>query len=141
MAEKVIYWFGEMLLKKVKGKRRPLRARTYRVGCPFCWEWLPTPVARRDVFSGDGCLGGRCECGAFFVVDETGKLGGQALLDLQALACDGDLDRALRLTAGADFELKQKALADTTGQFRGRVRGKNPTGPRIWSLRLAQPDG
>ncbi len=54
-----------------------------RVGCPFCWEWIPKPEQMIAVFSGDGCLGGRCSCGAGFVIDETGHSGGQALLDAQ----------------------------------------------------------
>jgi len=124
-----------MLLKK-KRKRRPLKPRSHRVGCPFCWEWLPDPQHRLDVFSGEGCQGGRCECGAFFVVDETGKLGGQALLDLQALACDGDLDRAMQLVSGTDFELKRKSVNDATPQFRGRVQGQGSNGPQIWALLL-----
>ena len=52
--------------------------RAARVGCPFCWEWIPTPTQEKDVFSPEGCLGGRCTCGAVFVIDETGRLGGQA---------------------------------------------------------------
>ena len=125
-----------MLIKKNRRKRSKLRTPNTRAGCPFCWEWLPQPSRRLDVFSGDGCLGGRCECGAFFVVDETGKLGGQALLDLQALACGGDLDRAIRLISDVDFELKKKPINDTTGHYRGRVQGQNPTGPQIWALLL-----
>ena len=48
--------------------------------------------------------GGRCRCGAHFVLDITGRLGGEALLDLLALLEDGDLDRALALQADVDYE-------------------------------------
>jgi hypothetical protein len=51
--------------------------------CPFCEEGVPAPGRVMTVFTPDGCLAERCSCGAVYAVDETGRLGGQALLDIQ----------------------------------------------------------
>jgi hypothetical protein len=98
-----------------------------RVGCPFCWEWIPTPRNVMDVFSADGCLGGRCSCGAAFVVDETGRSGGQALLDAQALVCDGDLDAALALESRVDVEIVERGA---------RRFGASSLKPKVWFAKL-----
>ncbi len=85
------------------------------------------------VFTGGGALGGNCtECGAFFVFEESGRLGGQATMDLQAMAADGDLDRALTLRPGIDCEIRKKHLND--GE-----RGRNPTSPKVWALKMGPP--
>lgn len=124
-----------MLKKKTQRKRRRLRARTFRAGCPFCWEWLPPAEVQHEVFSASGCVGGRCECGAYFVVDETGRLGGVALMDLQALAANGDLDRALAWRDGENCEIKSKPLTAATPSFAGRTQEHDRSGPRVWALR------
>ena len=123
------------LLRKRK-KRRTLRSWLPEIGCPFCWEWLPAPKPQPATFSGSECKGGRCECGAFFVVDETGKAGGTALLDVQAVACGGDLDRAMTLTEGKDFELKKKDIMGGSRTVSGAVRGHSHMSPMLWSIRL-----
>lgn len=117
-------------------KRRRLRLRVPRAGCPFCWEWLPPPEPLSGVFSERGAVGGRCVCGAWFVVDETGRLGGIALMDLQALASAGDLERAVELRDGVDCEIKSKPLVGATRSFGGRTRDDQKRGPRVWALRL-----
>jgi hypothetical protein len=122
-------------MKLKKPKKKTLKARIPRIGCPFCWEWLPRPQMLSNVFSAGSTLGGRCDCGAFFTVDETGKSGGQTLLDLQALACDGDLDRALRIQEDIDFELKTKPYQFQSDPM-GRVRGNPHLQPKIWALKL-----
>jgi hypothetical protein len=107
-----------------------------RVGCPFCWEWIPTPKTVFEAFSADGCLGGRCSCGAAFVVDETGRAGGQALLDAQALVCDGDLDRALKLSSGADYDVQTRPYHGPTATVAGRRRGHGYMQPKVWFIKL-----
>jgi len=67
-------------------------------------------------------------------VDETGKSGGQALLDATALACDGGLDRALELSSGVDYELKTRPLVDPS-QRAGRG-GNSYMEPKVWFLML-----
>lgn len=117
-------------------KRKSLKTRPPKVGCPFCWEWLPAPKTFFNVFSGEGCSGGHCSCGAVFVVDETGKSGGQAVLDVRALACDGDLDRALKLETDTDFKLKTKVFQSEGNTPFGRAHGHPMLKPKIWSLKL-----
>lgn len=108
-----------------------------KIGCPFCWEWLPPAQQQRDVFSPDGCEGGRCQCGAFFVVDVTGRSGGQALLDAQAVACNGDLDRALKLDSNRDFEIKTRSLREAAGKHGRRFAGHGYMEPKVWAIKLA----
>jgi hypothetical protein len=107
-----------------------------RIGCPFCWEWLPPARTLSDVFSAEGCQGGRCGCGAFFVLDLTGRSGGQALLDAQVLACDGDLERALKLDANRDFEVKTRGLREAAGKHGRQIAGHGYLEPKVWALKL-----
>lgn len=118
---------------------RPPRAPVFKVGCPFCWEWVPPATTHLNVFNGEGALGGQCaECGAYFVLDETGKRGGQALLDVQALACGGDLDRALELREGPDFELQTREI-EASANTVSRLRGPAYLRPKAWFLKLKTP--
>lgn len=123
------------LLNKKKRKRK-LGTTLPKIGCPFCWEWLPTPRVQLNSFSATECKGGQCECGAFFVVDETGKSGGVALLDVQALACGGDLERAMTLQEDVDFELKKKAYRGESTTRGGDARGHSYLDPKLWVIRL-----
>ena len=91
-----------------------------------------------DGFSADGCLGGKCSCGAAFVVDETGHSGGQALLDAQALVCDGDLDRALSLSSGEDYEVETRPYQGPTNSLAGRGYGKGYMQPKAWFIKLTK---
>jgi hypothetical protein len=93
------------------------------------------------VFSGDGCLGGRCHCGAAFVVDETGHSGGQALLDAQAVACDGDLDAALALASGEDYVVETRPYqGPTAAAGLGRRQGHAHLQPKVWFVKLKAKD-
>ncbi len=121
--------------KRRSSKTTTLKTRTRpRIVCPFCADMLPVAQPQDGVFSGDGCVGGRCTCGAAFVVDETGRLGGQALLDAQALLCDGDLDAALRLDSNSlDVRAEPYIMA---GQSRIRRHRSTASGlPHAWILR------
>jgi len=118
-----------------KKKKRPYRSNIPKIGCPFCWEWMPQPKRLTGVFSSDAC-GGQCnECGAVFVVDETGKSGGQALLDAQALFAKGDLDRAMTLRDGVDFELKTRDYLREAITTSGYVEGHSHLQPKAWVIR------
>ena len=119
-----------------KKKRRPLRSGIPKVGCPFCFQWLPTPTRLPEMHGLDS-LGGRCVCGAYFVVDVTGKSGGQALLDVQTLACGGDVDQALKLRENVDFDLKSKPVREQTGPGGFVVQGHSYMQPRVWALKLS----
>lgn len=106
--------------------------KNFKVGCPFCWEYLPKPKLITAVYSGEGGQGGCCSCGAFYIVDETGRSGGQALMDVQTMACAGDVDKALKLNSNVDFELKTKLLRED-----GRnLPGHSYLQPKIWAIKL-----
>ena len=111
-----------------------------QIGCGFCWEPLPAPQTRHDVFTGAGCLGGVCECGAVFVVDETGREGGMARLDAMALVCGGDLARAEQLDSDREVEVKTRDLSGGfgSGGRRAPVQGLLP--PKVWFARLVSDD-
>ena len=101
---------------------------------------LPSPELRRDVFTGDGCLGGRCECGAVFVVDETGREGGLARLDAMALVCDGDLERATQLDADREVDFKTRDLSGRSESGGGRAIAQGQMSPLVWFARLKSAD-
>jgi hypothetical protein len=128
-----------LLKKKKKNTKLPraLRRRPQQVSiiCAFCREPAPRPRKYRDVFSGGGRLGGRCACSAVYVIDETGRDGGQSLLDAQALVCDGDLDRAVRLDTGADCKVKIRELVARSRSGRGRARVTGKLSPKVWFLK------
>lgn len=97
--------------------------------CPFCEARLPRPKPRP--WNTLSLLpGGKCDCGAFFVVDPTGRNGGHALLEVLEDICGGDRDRSLRLERGRDYgelianydpQLHQY-LQDFKGYRRGMAR-------------------
>jgi len=111
-------------LPGVRAKRNKPRAT-----CAFCNRKLKKPKQRDDVFGGDGAKGGRCACGAAFVLDETGKSGGQALLDAMALVCDGDMDRAMKLRSDIDYEARSEI-------YKGRRTTARDVPPKVWFVRL-----
>ena len=124
------------MLKRANKKKKKLKLPYTRIGCPFCWEWLPRPKKVMDVFSGAGAVGGHCECGAAFIVDDVGKFGGQALMDAQALACGGDLDRASEIVEGIDFELKTKVYEKSPDNFDRPMMSHPYLQPKIWAIKL-----
>jgi len=92
--------------------RRMRKAR--QILCPFCKKNVPAPRRVTAVFTPDGCLAERCSCGAAYAVDETGRLGGQALLDAQAVLCDGDLKLAMALESGKHVDVRSRPLQSQT---------------------------
>ena len=130
----MVFLRGETQMAVLKKPPRQ-RKRDIRVGCPFCFEWIPSPSHQPNVYSPEGALGGRCECGAAFVVDETGHSGGLALMDAQVLVCDGDL-RGTKLETGRDVDVETRDLVE---QVRGRpIRpaGSSYLTPKVWFVRL-----
>jgi len=88
--------------------RRPRQRNLYPkreepAKCPFCDKRVPRPTPIEEL---TGVSGGTCDCGALFVADETGRGGGQALVDGLTLLCEGDVTTAMGLCVGADYELK-----------------------------------
>ena len=107
--------------------------------CGFCKKQLPRPQIQFQTFSSDERHGGRCKCGAAYIVDETGKRGGQTLLDCLALLCDGDLDRALSLNK-TDYEEQILAYNVKSHSFMKNRPVKQYIQPRMWFIRLKTKD-
>ncbi len=103
--------------------------------CPFCEEDVPAPSLVMAVFTPEGCLAERCLCGAVYAVDETGRLGGQAMLDAQAVLCDGDLSLAMTLESGKHVEVRsQPCRSQTIKVGAGQLRRTSPSA-RAWFVR------
>lgn len=101
--------------------------------CTFCHRKLRKPKHRDDVFSAEGCKGGTCGCGASWVLDETGKQGGTTLLDALMLLV-GDMDEAMKLQAGVDYEAK-------TEIYKGRRAVQRDVQPKMWFARRLNESG
>jgi hypothetical protein len=100
--------------------------------CPFCKEEVPAPSRVLTVFTPEGCFAGRCLCGAVYAVDETGRLGGQALLDAQALLCDGDLDLAMTLESGKQIDIRSRPCQSHVIQVGEGRQTRTPASARAW---------
>jgi len=70
--------------------------------CPFCGRPIPKPGYLPFSFSDHE--GGLCECGAVFVLDETGFSRGSAFLSALYSACAGDTELALSLIPDEDYQ-------------------------------------
>ena len=71
-------------------------------------------------------------------MDVTGRSGGQALLDVQTLACGGDVDQALKLREHEDFDLKSKPVRGQANPGGLVIQGHSYMQPRVWALKLTQ---
>ncbi len=121
----------------LRKKRKPLKMPAPKVGCPFCWEWLPPAEDLARLFPSD-FRGGRCECGAVFVIDEIGRAGGEALFDALTLACEGDMERARSLDSKTQYEVKTKAIGPELRNMRGRFENHSPAAPKAWAVKLKE---
>ena len=65
-------------------KRRVREDKDEPARCPFCREFLKFPEKVKTALG--ECMGGRCSCGAVYVLDPTGHNVGEAYLDALALA-------------------------------------------------------
>jgi hypothetical protein len=109
--------------------------RAKQILCPFCKEKVPSPRRVKEVFTSDGCLAARCACGAVYAVDETGRLGGQALLDAQVLLCDGDLEQAMSLGSGQHVDVRSQACPVLTIRGGGSRFKQTSASARAWFVR------
>ena len=109
----------------------PMSMPTMRLGgqppaCAFCGAALPRPK-RRPHDPASLLPGGSCACGACFVVDPTGRNGGNALLEALEDACGGDRERSNFLVPGRDYaeliENYDAQLHRWVKGFRGYRRG------------------
>ena len=79
------------------------RDRTLPARCPFCKAEILRPV---EVEGGQwyDFAGGFCDCGAVFALDPTARNGGAAFLQALVMITDGDMDRAMSLSEGEDYD-------------------------------------
>ena len=106
-----------------------------RILCPFCKEKVPAPRRVSEVFTPDRCLAERCGCGAVYAVDETGRLGGQALLDAQAVLCDGDLRLAMTLETGKQVDVRSQPCPVQKIRGGGSRFKQTSASARAWFVR------
>jgi len=79
------------------------RDRTLPARCPFCNAEIPRPAA---VEGGEwhDFAGGSCSCGAVFAHDPTARNGGAVFLQALLMASDDDMDRAMGMAEGVDYD-------------------------------------
>jgi hypothetical protein len=87
------------------------------------------------VFTPDGCLAERCSCGAAYAVDETGHSGGQALLDAQAVLCEGDLKAAMALDSAKQLDIVSRSFAARKVRAGSTRFGQTSQSARAWFVR------
>ncbi|HWR98605.1 MAG TPA: hypothetical protein VN317_09325 [Candidatus Methanoperedens sp.] len=103
--------------------------------CAFCGAALPRP--RRRPWNEASLLpGGRCSCGGWFVVDPTGRNGGNALLEALADACGGDRSRSSLLVPGRDYEELIENYDAQLHRFIKGFRGYRRGMARLYLVRL-----
>lgn len=110
-------------------------ARARALQCPFCDTHLRAPI---DInFKDLSFTGGICPCRAVYVLDESGRAGGEVFLDALAFVCKGDIDRSLQLDPEeyetVEFDYDQHA--NTIGR-----RGSPAKISKLLFLRLKESD-
>jgi len=77
--------------------------RTLPALCPFCRaEILPPAEVAGGQWYEFAC--GCCPCGAVFALDPTARNGGAVFLQALTMAAGDDLDRAMELAEGVDYD-------------------------------------
>lgn len=74
-----------------------------RAACPFCGRLIDVPREIKTAL-GDNILGGRCECGAVYAFDRSGRNLGQTYVDVLNFACEGRYDNPWELIPGEDYQ-------------------------------------
>jgi len=80
------------------------RDHTLPALCPFCRAEILRPG---EVEGGQwyDFAAGSCTCGAVFAHDPTARNGGAVFLQALLMAADGDMDRAMGLAEGVDYDV------------------------------------
>jgi hypothetical protein len=76
------------------------RSKSMPARCPFCRKGIPRPRQ----LPGQEFDAGFCPCGAVFAHDPTARNGGAVFLQALVLAADGDMDLAMSLAPGEDYD-------------------------------------
>lgn len=109
--------------------------------CPFCKNPVPrpSPLEAPPGSPSSSLLaatqGGRCSCGAIFLLDASGREGGQLLLEGLARICDGDLDRAMALSGGVDYQVRSLGYSPR-GHNAEPIRRGGFGRPKLWFFLL-----
>jgi len=80
------------------------RDRTLPARCPFCRGEIQRPVEVEGSQWYDFAAGS-CTCGALFAHDPTARNGGAVFLQALLMAADGDMDRAMDMSEGVDYDV------------------------------------
>jgi hypothetical protein len=80
------------------------RDRTLPALCPFCRAAIAPPT---EVEGGQwyDFAAGFCTCGAVFAHDPTARNGGAVFLQALLMAAGGDMDRAMGMAEGVDYDV------------------------------------
>ena len=80
------------------------RDHTLPALCPFCRAEIRRPV---EVEGGEwyDFAGESCTCGAVFAHDPTARNGGAVFLQTLLMAADGDMDQAMGMSEGVDYDV------------------------------------
>ncbi len=97
------------------------------LSCPFCARPVGETEEIRTRF-GNTFTGGRCECGAVYVYDQSGHNMGDAYVDALTYACGGDWDLAWSLTPEVDYEVIEKThdIRKSKYMMKTNPRGRTP---------------
>jgi hypothetical protein len=71
--------------------------------CPFCRTELARPE-EISIGPGEKALGGTCACGAFYLMDPTGKNAGEIMAQALGMAAEALAKNLSELQAGDDYE-------------------------------------
>lgn len=105
--------------------------------CVYCDAKIAKPLALSEDASPDAVHGGRCpRCNSLFLLDATGRAGGQAILDGLTLLADGDQDRGLSLKADVDYKVKGAAYNPRTHSMDSKSNVRRYGVPKLWFFKL-----
>ena len=113
------------------------RPRGERAKCRFCSRTLARP-GRRDDALHPNLPGGRCPCGAFYVVDPGGRNGGVALIEALTDAVGGDQGKAGFMVPGRDYEDRIENYDDQAHRYITGFKGYRRGMARLYCVRLLQ---
>ncbi len=102
--------------------------------CPFCKRPLPRPVGI-TVSPFEKAEGGKCECGAIYLSDTTGKNLGEIMLFALGMAADTLSKDAMELVAGEDYEEIILSYDWRTHQSRGISSGFRAGQGRLYMIK------
>ncbi|MCS7163657.1 MAG: hypothetical protein NZ845_01475 [Thermodesulfovibrio sp.] len=80
--------------------------------CLFCGRIIDPPESKNTEFG--EVIYGRCQCGALYVCEPTGRNQGEALVNAMMLACPDGIEN---IELGVNYELKEKAYDYKTHKY------------------------